>query len=171
MRAQAAPKTIAKQASKTGEVVQRTEPARPSAPETEWLPLPQAAAPASKVVCAVCGTVESVTPIEREADGSGAGAAAGAVIGGLLGNQIGGAEGKAIATVIGALGGGWAGNVIEKRMKKETVYQVEVRMEDGSTRTVEQSNPPAVGARVTVEGNVISPAAPPVAPSGVHTSI
>jgi outer membrane lipoprotein SlyB len=107
----------------------------------------------------VCGTVESVTPIQREAAaGSGVGAVAGAVLGGLLGNQVGGGDGKTIATVIGAIGGGWAGNTVEKRMKKETVYQVEVRMEDGSTRSVEQSSAPAVGSRVTVEGNVISPA-------------
>jgi outer membrane lipoprotein SlyB len=86
----------------------------------------------------------------------------------LLGNQVGGGDGKTIATVIGALGGGWAGNAVEKRMKMELVYQVEVRMEDGSTRSVEQSSAPAVGSRVTVEGNVIRPA-PEGAPSGTHT--
>jgi outer membrane lipoprotein SlyB len=122
------------------------------------------------VVCAVCGTVESVTPIQREAAaGSGVGAVAGAVLGGLLGNQVGGGDGKTIATVIGVLGGGWAGNTVEKRMKKETVYQVEVRMEDGSTRSVEQSSPAAVGSRVTVEGNVMGPAPEGPVP-GAHTA-
>ena len=46
-----------------------------------------------------------------------------------------------------------AGNAIEKNIKKQTVYQVQVRMEDGSLRTLEQSSPATVGARVTVEGN------------------
>jgi hypothetical protein len=43
-------------------------------------------------------------------------------------------------------------------MKKETVYQVQVRMEDGGTRTFEQATPTAVGAKVVVEGNVLQPA-------------
>lgn len=170
VRAQAAPKIIAVKPSKTSETVKTPEPVSPSTPDKEWLPLPQGAAPAPKVVCAVCGTVESVTPIQREAAaGSGVGAVAGAVLGGLLGNQVGGGDGKTIATVIGVLGGGWAGNTVEKRMKKETVYQVEVRMEDGSTRSVEQSSPAAVGSRVTVEGNVMGPAPEGPVP-GAHTT-
>ena len=43
-------------------------------------------------------------------------------------------------------------------MKKETVYQVQVRMEDGSTRTVEQATPASVGAKVIVEGHTLQPA-------------
>jgi len=190
--AQAAPKSIANKPARSSAVVGKTGSAQPAAntaaapvvttttptpttapaQEKEWLPFPQATAQAPKVVCAVCGTVESVTPIQREAAaGSGVGALAGAVLGGLLGNQVGGGDGKTIATVIGAIGGGWAGNAVEKRMKKETAYQVEVRMEDGSTRSVEQSSPPAVGARVTVEGGVIGPApAPEGAGSGAHPS-
>ena len=38
-------------------------------------------------------------------------------------------------------------------MRKETVYQVGVRMEDGSRRTVESATAPAVNSRVTVDGN------------------
>ena len=43
-------------------------------------------------------------------------------------------------------------------MRKETVYQMRVQMEDGSTRTVEQSTPATVGANVTVEGNTLQAA-------------
>lgn len=115
---------------------------------------------APKVVCLHCGTVQSVTPVQREPEqGSGVGALAGAVLGGLVGNQFGGGDGKTAATIAGALGGGWAGNTVEKRMKKDTVYQVDVRMEDGSTRRLEQRNPIAVGTAVTVEGDVIHPQA------------
>lgn len=109
----------------------------------------------AKVVCMHCGVVEAVTPVERDGAGSGAGAVAGAVLGGLLGNQVGGGTGKTIATVLGAVGGGWAGNNVEKRMKKETVYQVDVRMEDGSLQRVEHAGVVSVGAHVTVNAGVL----------------
>jgi outer membrane lipoprotein SlyB len=169
LHAQTAPKNIAIKPSRTREIVETREVVGQATPDSEWRPLSPGGAQAPKVVCATCGTVESVTPIQREAAGSGAGVVAGAVLGGLLGNQVGGGDGKTIATVIGALGGGWAGNTVEKRMKKEIVYQVEVRMEDGSTRSLEQSGPAAVGSRVTVEGNVMSPA-PAGTGSGAHTA-
>ena len=109
-------------------------------------------------ICANCGTVVAVTPIQRDGTGGGGGAIAGGVLGALLGNQVGGGDGKSIATVLGAVGGGFAGNAIEKKMKKETVYEVQVRMEDGSSRTVEQATPVSVGAKVTVVGNTLQAA-------------
>jgi len=99
----------------------------------------------------------AVTAVEREGEGSGTGAVAGGVIGAVIGNQIGRGQGKDVATVLGAIGGGIAGNQMEKKMKKVTVYQVELRMDDGSRRTLEQANPTAVGARVRVNGDVLSP--------------
>lgn len=39
----------------------------------------------------------------------------GAVVGGLLGNQVGGGKGKTLATIAGAVGGGYVGNEIAKR--------------------------------------------------------
>ena len=42
-----------------------------------------------------------------------AGTAIGAVAGGLLGHMVGGGKGKTLATVAGAVGGGYAGNRIE----------------------------------------------------------
>ena len=80
------------------------------------------APPPPRVICTHCGTVTAVTPVEHDGAGSGAGAVAGA----LLGNQVGGGTGKTIATVIGAVGGGYAGNAVEKRMKKETVYHIDL---------------------------------------------
>lgn len=156
--AQTAPKTIAKTSPAAAEpAVVDSLPGR----DQSWEPVAAAPQPAPKVVCASCGTVETVTPIQREAAPSGAGAVAGAVLGGLVGNQFGGGDGKALATIAGVLGGGWAGNTVEKNMKKETVYQVTVRMEDGTVRRLEQSSPASVGARVTVEGNTLSPASSP----------
>ena len=108
-------------------------------------------------ICGNCGAIESVTPIERttKADGPGIGAVGGGVLGAVLGNQVGNGNGKTAATIIGAIGGGFAGNEVEKRMKKETVYQVGVRMDDGSRRTIEVAQAPAVGSKVTVEGSSI----------------
>ncbi|WP_114969655.1 glycine zipper 2TM domain-containing protein [Rhodoferax ferrireducens] len=112
----------------------------------------------SRPFCANCGTVESVTPIQRDGSGSGGGAIAGGVLGAVVGNQVGAGNGKTLATILGAVGGGFAGNTVEKKMKKETVYEVRVRMEDGSTHTVEQSTSATVGTKVRVEGNSLQSA-------------
>ncbi len=114
-------------------------------------------APMPVAVCHACGAIESVTPIERSTKpaGVGIGTVAGGVLGAVLGNQIGHGGGRTAATILGAVGGGFAGNAIEGHVRKETVYQVGVRMEDGSHRLVEVAQAPSVGSRVTVEGNVL----------------
>lgn len=131
----------------------------PQAPTTAREAAPKVAERAAPApACAVCGTVESVTAVQREpASGSGVGVIAGAAIGGLLGNQVGGGTGKDLATIAGMVGGGWAGNTVEKKMKRETVYEVAVRMDDGSVRKLEQKSPVVVGTKVTVNGNAVSP--------------
>lgn len=50
------------------------------------------------------------------------GTAVGAVAGGLLGNQIGGGRGKDIATIAGALGGGYAGNKAQEHIQEGNTY-------------------------------------------------
>lgn len=109
-------------------------------------------------VCAVCGSVESVTAVERSGkpDGVGIGTVAGGVLGAVLGNQVGHGNGRTAATILGAVGGGYAGNAIEGRVRKVTVYEVAVRMENGSRRVVEVAQPPSVGSRVTVNGSTLS---------------
>jgi outer membrane lipoprotein SlyB len=122
-------------------------------------------APAEKsrpVVCADCGTVESVSTVERGEKPSGVGAVAGAVAGGLLGSQMGGGSGKDAMTVIGAVGGGVAGHQIEKRSKTRTEYVARVRMADGSLRTVSHPSPIAAGAKVRVDGEQLVVEASPV---------
>ncbi|MGA0569509.1 glycine zipper 2TM domain-containing protein [Variovorax sp. VNK109] len=134
-------------------VAQASQPApvRPSSSR----PVASTQAPAPAAVCASCGVVESVAAVKRAQQPSGVGAVGGAVVGGLLGNQVGGGNGRAAMTVLGAVGGGYAGNAIEKNMKTVTVYQVRVRMDDGSTRTVERSNPVSTGARVVFDGETM----------------
>ena len=109
-------------------------------------------------VCATCGSVESVTAVERASKPApiSVGSVTGGVIGAALGSQVGGGNGRTLATVIGALGGGYAGHVIEGQVRKDTVYQVGVRMEDGTRRVVEVGQAPSIGSRVTVDGNTIS---------------
>ena len=143
-------------------VVKPTPRPAPAPTYSSNAPYPSAApAPAPVVVaaqvCSTCGSVDSVTPVTRSTkpDGPGVGVVAGGVMGAVLGNQVGRGNGRAAATVLGAIGGGWAGNAIERNVRKETVYQVGVRMDDGSRRTIEVAQPPAVGSQVTVNGSTL----------------
>ena len=124
-----------------------------SQPSNQALNQPVAYPQAS--VCATCGSVESVTAVERPGKPSpiSVGSVAGGVIGAALGNQVGRGNGRTLATVLGAVGGGFAGHAIEGQVRKETIYQVGVRMEDGSRRTIESATAPSLGSRVTVDGN------------------
>lgn len=140
-----------------GRSSERVEPA-PTAAATD-APVPPAKAAATpepksaRAVCADCGVVESVQAVTHKGEGSGVGAVAGGVVGGLLGNQMGAGQGKTAMTVLGAVGGGFAGNEVEKRARSTTVYKVRVRTEDGTLRTFEQASAPAVGQRVRIEGH------------------
>lgn len=92
--------------------------------------------------CPDCGTVESVREITQEGQGSGIGAVAGGVLGGVLGHQIGGGRGRDVATVAGALGGAYAGNEVEKSRRSSHHYQITVRMDNGTTQTLTETQPP-----------------------------
>lgn len=98
--------------------------------------------------CRSCGVVEKVVAVKQKGEGTGVGAVAGGVVGGVLGNQVGGGNGKKAMTVLGAVGGGFAGHEIEKQARSTTVYKVHVRMDDGTTRTITQPTAPAVGSRI-----------------------
>ncbi|MFH0132776.1 glycine zipper 2TM domain-containing protein [Variovorax sp. VaC1] len=108
--------------------------------------------------CAVCGRVESVRSVQREQRTTGVGAVAGGVVGGLVGNQFGHGGGRAATTVLGAVGGGFAGNAIEKHVRTVTVYEVGVRMQNGTLRTVETRSAPPIGKPVILKGNQLRPA-------------
>jgi uncharacterized protein YcfJ len=91
------------------------------------------------------------------------GAIAGVVVGGLLGNQVGGGNGKKLATLAGAIGGGYAGREIDRRhvggqkytetervcrtedaRREKTVgYTVQYRAEDGQVLTKKLDKKPA----------------------------
>jgi outer membrane lipoprotein SlyB len=103
--------------------------------------------------CSDCGVVEAIHAVRVEAKTSGVGAVAGGVGGALVGNSIAGRHDRAIGGIVGAVGGSLLGNAIEKHERMTTVYDVNVRMSDGSLRTVRQSRSPAVGERVRVEAD------------------
>jgi uncharacterized protein YcfJ len=86
-------------------------------------------------VCDNCGTVTIVRTVKKAGEASGAGAVIGGVAGGVLGHQVGSGRGKDVATVAGAAGGAYAGHQIEKNKNTTTSYLVEVKLENGSTRT------------------------------------
>jgi outer membrane lipoprotein SlyB len=133
--------------------------AYPEAGRPGSAPAPMSApAPAPIKACSICGHVESVHTVQREQPTTGVGAVAGGVVGGLVGNQIGSGNGRTAATVLGAVGGGFAGNSIEKHVHTKTVYDVSVRMQDGSLRRVETNTAPPIGKAVTLRGNVLQPA-------------
>lgn len=117
--------------------------------------------PARRVTasCADCGTVQSVRAVQVKGSGSGVGAVGGGVVGGLVGNQFGGGSGRTALTVLGAVGGAFAGNEIEKHVRTTTQYQMTVRMDDGSIRSFHSSSPYAwrSGDAVrVVDGSVVS---------------
>ena len=121
-------------------------------------PVQVAAAAPVKARCAECGVIESTHETDAKGTGSGVGAVAGGVAGALVGNQFGHGTGNTIMTVAGAAGGALAGNEIEKRVKVTKSYEVTVRMEDGSSRVIEEGATPTwhTGDHVKVVNGVIS---------------
>jgi outer membrane lipoprotein SlyB len=111
-------------------------------------------APAAPV-CTTCGVIDSYDAVQVQGQTNGVGAVAGGVGGAVVGSQIAGHHNKTLGGVIGAIGGGLLGNAIEKHERTSTAYDVHVRMDDGSMRTVRQSTVPQVGTRVTIEGNTL----------------
>jgi len=111
----------------------------------------------SSAGCANCGVVQSVNLVEVEGKGSGLGMITGGVLGGLLGNQVGQGNGKTVATVAGVAGGAYAGNQVEKSVKKTKSYNIVVKMHDGATRTFHQNTDPGlgIGEKVKIENGVI----------------
>lgn len=77
--------------------------------------------------CTECGVVDSVRALEVKGEGSG------------------------LEAVVGVRAGAYAGNEVEKNMKKNASYQIRVRMDDNSYRTFQSAQPDVgVGQRVKV---------------------
>lgn len=90
--------------------------------------------------------------MQQAAPATGVGAVAGGVLGAVVGNQVGKGSGRTAATVLGAVGGVYVGHKVEERTRTQTVYQIAVRMEDGSVRRFTRAQPTAVGTPVVLQG-------------------
>jgi outer membrane lipoprotein SlyB len=98
--------------------------------------------------CAICGTVDSIRAVQVAGDATGA----------AVGRQPGTGEGNPVMTILGAAGGVFAGEEIDKNAKGQFAYRVTIRMDDGSFRTVSLPSIPAftVGDKVrVVEGRLV----------------
>ncbi len=133
-------------------VESKTEPAAKAPPAVKSGASRPRVVSSSAAACGDCGVVESIRAVESKGKGSGLGAIGGAVVGGILGNQVGRGDGRTAATVVGAGAGAYAGNEIEKNANKSVIYQVRVRMNDGTYRTFRERAQPAlaVGQKVRI---------------------
>jgi len=118
-----------------------------------------AAAQPQPQTCAGCGTITSLREVEKPGQGGAGGAVAGGVVGGLIGNALGGSRNRTAGTVIGATGGAVAGYQIQKHASSTKYWEIGVRMDDGSTHTLTQDQPPAwkSGDRVRLQNGALAP--------------
>jgi len=102
------------------------------------------------------GTVESVVQDAVQNVNTTLGTIGGALLGGGLGSLIGGGTGQTVATVVGAIGGAYAGNQMAQR-SQTIVWRITVRYDDGSLATIQQTTAPGLrpGDRVRVTSNAI----------------
>lgn len=120
-------------------------PARPARSAAAPAKVASATPVAGVQACNQCGVVESVREVKVPTGQSSGGdqhniigTLAGGVAGGVVGNQFGGGSGKDALTVLGAVGGAFAGREIQRNMRGQqtvTRYQTLVRLNDGSSRT------------------------------------
>jgi outer membrane lipoprotein SlyB len=143
---------------------QIAEASPPPPPPAAAAPPPEyAAVPPPPPVCNNCGVVAAVRPVKTQGQGSGVGAVAGGALGGLVGNQFGHGSGKTAMTVLGVLGGALGGNQVEKEVKSNVQWYVDVRLDNGQLQSVPvPGNPGAiVGTRVRIDnGQVVRETAP-----------
>lgn len=136
-----------------------TEPAQSVPSDTVATRAPMGAAAAASV-CARCGTISAIVPIQRQTGNAPpefVGTILGGVAGALIGQQIGSGSGKTIATIVGAVGGALAGHEIQQRVTSKRYYRVTVRMDAGGARTITVPGARRIfeGMRVRVKGGNI----------------
>jgi outer membrane lipoprotein SlyB len=117
-------------------------------------------APASVVPAGTLGVVESVREVTQPGQGSALGPIAGGVAGALLGSQFGHGTGRNIMTIAGAAGGALAGKEVEKRATATKHWEVTVRLDDGTHRTISSPTAPIWhgGERVRLIDGRLQPA-------------
>ena len=126
----------------------------------DYVPPPTAvSAPPAPPPCLDCGVIANVRQVTNEGKGTGAGAIIGGIAGAALGSNVGRGNTRTIASIAGAVGGGLLGNSVEKSQSKTVSYQITVRMEDGTSRTIAADTMPSwrIGDKVKlVSGSIVS---------------
>lgn len=104
-------------------------------------PAPVIAAP-QPVPAGILGVVESVREVKQAQRTNGSGPILGGIAGAVAGNQVGRGNGQNLATILGAVGGIVAGTAVEKSVRATKHWEVDVRLDDGSSRTINSDVPP-----------------------------
>src|SRR5918996_1456082 len=102
---------------------------------------PVVEAPKPDVAAGQLAVVESVREVSDPGDGKGIGAIAGGVTGLVLGKKLG--KDKDLVTILGAAGGAIAGHQIERQTRATKRWEIAVRLDDGSQRTLSSEVQPA----------------------------
>jgi outer membrane lipoprotein SlyB len=112
----------------------------------------------SKSGCQNCGTVQSVNQRQIAGKPNVVGALVGAIVGGVAGNQFGSGRGNTAATAGGAIAGGVVGSQIAKG-ESSTVYDMNIRMDNGENRTLTVASAGGLraGSRVRISGDHVTP--------------
>lgn len=127
-------------------------------------PAVQAQAPVETpkpVPAGILGVVESVREVSTPAaESNGVGPIAGGIAGAVVGNQFGKGMGRNVATVLGAAVGAFGGREIEQRVRATKHWEVQVRLDDGSSRTITSEAQPywKGGERVRLVDGRLTPA-------------
>src|SRR5574341_449251 len=93
----------------------------------------------AQAACADCGVVTGVREVDVKGKGTGAGAVIGGVAGGVVGHEL--SRGRDVGTVVGAAGGAIVGHEIERNARATKRFYVDVRMSDGTVKTVASATP------------------------------
>jgi hypothetical protein len=119
---------------------------------------PQLEAPKPVALPGAPGVIEAVKEIEQKSENPIAGPIIGGIAGAVLGHQFGEGRGKTVSTAVGAGAGILGGKVIEQKVRATKHWEVTVRLDDGSTKTISSETQPAwhAGERVrVVDGQIL----------------
>lgn len=159
--AHSTPRPVHKKVAKAPKPVQIAEaPQAVPAPQTAPVaPAPVVEAP-KPVPAGILGVVESVREIKRPQKTNGSGPILGGIAGAVAGNQVGRGNGNNVATILGAVGGIVAGTAVERNVRATKHWEVNVRLDDGSTHTINSDVQPFWhgGERVRLLDGKLQPA-------------
>jgi outer membrane lipoprotein SlyB len=137
--ARSTPKPVHKKVAKAPKPVQIAE--APQAAPFPPPPAPVVEAP-KPVPAGILGVVESVREIKQPQRTNGSGPILGGIAGAVAGTQVGRGNGKNLATILGAVGGAVAGTAVERNVRATKHWEVNVRLDDGSTQTINSDAQP-----------------------------